>query len=112
MSQRRHLLLDLGLRLLDLELLRHGLLANAALFEVQVEPDTSLGSTDLVAQPAVELGDVVGQALVGGPRCVGLGAVGREQLAAQLGEVNFLCVCCFGGVFAEDHGSGEVLYAA
>lgn len=105
------LLLNLGLRLLDLELLAEGLLADAALFEVEVEADAGLGARDVVAQAAVELGNVVGQTLVGAARRVGLGAVGREQLGAQLGKVDLLRVRGLGRVLAEDHGAGEVLDA-
>ena len=34
------------------------------------------------------------------------GRVEGEEFRAELGEVDFLCVGCFGGVFAEDHGAG------
>lgn len=112
LAQRRHLLLDLGLGLFDLELLRHGLLADAALFQVQIQAYAGLGPPYFVPQPAVELGDVVGEPLVRRPRRVGLGAVCRKQLAAQLGEIHLLGVRRLRSVLAADHGSGEVLDAA
>jgi len=111
LAQRCHLLLDLGLRLLDLELLRHSLLADPALLEIQIEPDASLRAPNLVAQPAVKFGEVVVQPLVCCSRRVGLRTVGGEKLASQLSEVDFLRVRRLGGVLAKDHGACEILYA-
>ena len=46
---------------------------------------------------------------MGRARKGGFAAVQREQFRAQGGEVDFLSVGSFEGVFAEDHGASEVL---
>lgn len=105
LAEGGELLLDLGLRLLDLELLADGLLADAALLEVEVEPHRGLVAADLVAQPVVELRDVVGQPLVRRPRRVRLRAVRRQQLRPQLREVYLLRVRGLGGILSQYHRS-------
>ena len=109
LPQPRHLLLDAGLRLLDLQLLHVRLLADPALLEVQVEAHAGLGAGDLVAQAAVELGQVVGEALVGGAGELALAGVGPLQLGAQAGEVDLLGVGGALGVLARHHGARQVL---
>jgi len=109
LPQPGNLLLDPSLRLLNLQLLHIRLLPDPPLLQIQIQPDTGLGPRDLVAQPRVQLGQLVGQPLVRGARQARLGAVGAQQLGAQLGEVDFLRVGGFGGVFAQHHGAGQVL---
>ena len=104
LSQAGDLLLDAGLGLLNLQLLHVGLLPDAALFEVQVQADACLGAADLVTEAGVELGQVVGQALVGGTGEEGFGGVGGEELGPELGEVDFLGVGGAFGVFLKKGG--------
>lgn len=102
--QPRHLLLDPGLRLLNLQLLHVGLLPDPALFQVQIQSHTRLRAADLVPQAGIQLGKVVGEALVGGAREEGLGGVGGEELGAEFSEVDFLSVCGAFGVFVGEEG--------
>jgi hypothetical protein len=68
LSEPSNLLLNSGLSLLNPHLLSIRLLANPTLFQIQVQPNRSLRSTDLIPQPGIQLGQVGGDFLV---RCAG-----------------------------------------
>ncbi len=92
LPQTRHLLLDPRLGFLDLQLLPLGFFSDAALFEVQVELDGGLGAREFIAHAGRELGEVVGEALVGGERHGCVTGVEGEEFGAEFGEIDFLGV--------------------
>jgi len=73
--QRSTLLLNPGLRLLDLQILTIRLFSNPPLFQIQIQPHGRLRSLDFVPQSVIQLGDFVGQSLVTGSRQSRLGTV-------------------------------------
>lgn len=111
LPQHRCLLLNPSLRLLELELLHVGLFPDASLLQIQVQPHARLCALYLVPQPAVQLGDLVGKTLVRRARQRHFGRIGREQLGAQLREVDFLRVRRPFLIFTKDHCAREILYA-
>lgn len=102
-------MLNLRLRLFDLQLLHIRLLPNPPLFQVQVQPHTRLRALNLVPQPIIQFRQLVRQPLVARARQCILAGVERQQLRAQCAEVDFLRVRRLERVLAQHHCARKVL---
>jgi hypothetical protein len=64
LSQTSNLLLNPSFSLLNPHLLTIRFLANPTLFEIQIQPNRSLCSTDLIPQAGIQLGEIGGDFLM------------------------------------------------
>ena len=91
------LALDPRVDLLDLELVQARLVPDAALLEVEVEPDAGLGPDDLLLERLLELLDLGQQPLVLGPHQREVLRFEQLELRLERGEVDRLGVGLLGG---------------